>query len=214
MSAPTTSTRVDRVRIVGGIARGRPLTAPRGDATRPTTDRVRESMFATLGSRLGNRGWSGVKVLDLFAGSGALGLEALSRGASSAVFVERDRAATRVIAANIERVGLDGGRILARDAARIAGLDPQSAGVSEVPIDVLLCDPPYGEATDRVRGILESLIDHGWLADASEIVIERSARDADSPFPGAVSGRWTIVDQDRRTYGETSLWYGRVSSIA
>jgi 16S rRNA (guanine966-N2)-methyltransferase len=127
------------MRVVAGDARGRRLQAPPGRATRPTSDRVREAIFDVLGSLLAARGRTleGARVADLFAGSGALGIEALSRGAASAVFVESDRAAVATIRANLDATGFAGSHatVVATDVARwLRGADHQ---------DLVLCDPPY-----------------------------------------------------------------------
>lgn len=123
------------MRVIAGAAGGRPLRAPKGDRTRPTSDRVREAVFNALGSRLD---WAGVRVVDLFAGSGALGIEALSRGADSAVFVDHDPGARRTIAENLDVTGFTGrATVLAGDAvAAAAAFGPGS-------VDVAFCDPPY-----------------------------------------------------------------------
>src|SRR3990172_8994658 len=118
------------MRIVGGSCKGARVYAPRGSGTRPTSDKVREAIFAIVGSV------DGLRVLDLFAGSGALGLEALSRGAASAVFVESDPAAVRIIERNVEKLGLAGTRIVRSDALRYV------AAVEEA-YDLVFVDPPY-----------------------------------------------------------------------
>jgi 16S rRNA (guanine966-N2)-methyltransferase len=120
------------MRIIAGQWRGRPLVSPPGQATRPTADRVREALFSMLASRLGS--FEGLKVADLFAGSGALGLEALSRGAAHCVFVENDRAAVDAIRANLAALGASG-EVLARNAA--------NAALPDV-VDLAFLDPPYG----------------------------------------------------------------------
>jgi 16S rRNA (guanine966-N2)-methyltransferase len=120
------------MRIIAGRWRGRPLVAPPGEVTRPTADRVREALFSMLASRLGS--FEGLQVADLFAGSGALGLEALSRGAAHCVFVENDRAAIEAIRANIAALGASG-EVLARGAEHAA---------LPAPVDLAFLDPPYG----------------------------------------------------------------------
>ena len=121
------------MRVVAGSARGRRLVAPKGQATRPTADRVRESVFDILESR---GGVEGDRVLDLFAGTGALGIEALSRGAREAVFVEWDRDAATAIEANLRTTGLGPGRVVRRDVCSFLAADPG-------PFDLAFCDPPY-----------------------------------------------------------------------
>lgn len=157
------------MRIVAGEWRGRPLVAPEGMATRPTADRVRETLFSMLASRLGS--FEGLRVADLYAGSGALGLEALSRGAAFACFVDQDARAVAAIRANAQRLGAtDRCRVLARS---VAGLPP------EAPFDLLLADPPYdrGSGTAALASILES----GWAASGSWVVIETQRGDAVDP---------------------------------
>lgn len=187
-------------RVIAGAARGRRLAVP-PHGTRPTSDRVREAMFSALESQFAasGRSWSGVRVLDLFAGSGALGLEALSRGAATATLVERSRAAARVIAANVEVVGTDGANVLVRDVWRLAGQP-----VPAVPMDLCFADPPYDVAADRVGTLLAGLVGCGWLALGASVVVERPAADQASPLPES----WT--DVRRRAYGDTALWYGRI----
>jgi 16S rRNA (guanine966-N2)-methyltransferase len=137
------------MRVVAGSARGRRLVAPRGTATRPTSDRVRESVFDLLASR---GGVEGDRVLDLFAGTGAMGIEALSRGASEAVFVEWDRGAAAAIEANLRTTGLGPGRVVRRDVRTFLAGDPGR-------FDLAFCDPPYGydewdEVLERVPAAL------------------------------------------------------------
>ena len=179
-------------RIVAGTARGRRLRVPK-DGTRPTADRVREAMFASLDHLLG--GFAGRRVLDLFAGSGALGLEAASRGADQVVLVERNRAVAALIRQNATVVGAPGVRVVA------AGVTGYLAGPPE-PFDLVLADPPYATAAVEVAAILARLAD-GWLAPGAVVVVERASRDPELAWPaGYESVRHS-------TYGETTLWYGR-----
>jgi 16S rRNA (guanine966-N2)-methyltransferase len=189
-------------RIIAGAARGRRLAVP-GSGTRPTADRVREALFSALESEWAARGldWSDVDVLDLFAGTGALGLEAMSRGARSAHLVERSRAAASTLTANVAVVGRPGVEVVVRDAARVAELPVPVGGVG-----LVLADPPYDWAADRLASMLERLHGSGWISDEAVVVVERPARDPASPFPIA----WP--QPRRRTYGDTVLWYGRVAS--
>lgn len=184
-------------RIVAGRARGRRLAVPAGSVTRPTSDRVREAMFSTLTSLLGDL--SGAGVLDLFAGSGGLGLEALSRGASRCVLVERDRAVARVLRRNADAVGLDGAEIVTTDAAAYLARRPTTA------FDLVLLDPPYATATAEVVGLLEDLVAGSWLAEGGVVVLERGAREPEPQWPSALA-----LVRERR-YGETALWYLRES---
>jgi len=185
-------------RIIGGLARGRRLAVPpRG--TRPTSDRVRESMFSTVESRLlaDGTGWGAVDVLDLYAGSGALGLEALSRGARSVTLVESDRAAARVLRANEAAVGLPGGKVV---ESRVDALNRSGIGVTA---HLVLVDPPYDVPAQRVATELEALATAGAIAPDALIIVERPARDADPPLPSS----WVLLPE--RRYGDTVLWYGR-----
>jgi 16S rRNA (guanine966-N2)-methyltransferase len=157
------------MRIIAGEWRGRKLAAPEGMATRPTGDRVRETLFSMLVSRLGS--FDGLRVADLYAGSGALGLEALSRGAALACFVEQDQRALAAIRANIDSLGI-GGRtqILSRSAETLP---------SQQPFDLVFADPPYaaGSGTNAVRQILAC----GWVAPGSWIAIETERGEAVDP---------------------------------
>lgn len=187
------------MRIIAGLARGHRIDAP-ATGTRPTSDRVREALFSTVDSLAGS--WSGTRVLDLYAGSGALGLEALSRGARSAVLVERDRRAASVMRANVERTGLAEAHVLVADAAA-TGLH-QRIPADLRPVDRILVDPPYEVPAERVRTLLRGLVDAGCVAPGAWAVVERAARDDESPLP---EEGWDEVA--RRTYGDTALWYGR-----
>jgi 16S rRNA (guanine966-N2)-methyltransferase len=142
------------MRIIAGQWRGRPLVAPAGEATRPTSDRAREGLFSMLASRLGS--FEGLRVADLFAGTGALGLEALSRGAAYCTFVETDRAARDAIKVNIERLGADAtSDIRAQQAEHVA----------LAPCDLILMDPPYGAglAQAALANATAALAPGGWL---------------------------------------------------
>jgi 16S rRNA (guanine966-N2)-methyltransferase len=152
------------VRIVAGSCKGHRIQAPKGVVTRPTGDRVREAVFSLVGPV------EGAAVLDLFAGSGAMGLEALSRGAASCVFVERERAACRVIHANLERLGLSGATVVCRDVAG-ALRDEASRGAR---FHLVLVDPPYDEWETHAR-TLGGLLP-GVLVDDAIVVLETSAR--------------------------------------
>jgi 16S rRNA (guanine966-N2)-methyltransferase len=153
------------VRIIAGSRRGARIAAPKGDATRPTGDRVREAAFNLIGPV------DGASVLDLFAGSGAMGLEALSRGAERCVFVEQDRAACRTIDANLDKLRLTGATVLCQDAA-LALRQERAAGRR---YDLVLCDPPYG-ALPRLQPVLSDLLPH-VLAPDGLLVVESDARE-------------------------------------
>ncbi|ADB33824.1 methyltransferase [Kribbella flavida DSM 17836] len=180
-------------RIIGGAARGRRIGVPAGTGTRPTADRVREAMFSSLESEFGTL--LGLNVLDLYAGSGAVGLEALSRGAARAVLVEADRRAADVIAANIRVVGLPGATLLTRPAEKVA------QGDNPAPFDLVFADPPYRLETAELQDVLLALAERGWLADDAVVVIERGKRE---PWEWP-AGFAALRD---RKYGETRLWYG------
>lgn len=149
------------MRIIAGQWRGRKLVTPRGDATRPTADRTRETLFSMLTSRLGS--YEGLHVLDLFAGSGALGLEALSRGAAQCLFVEQDGEALRALRANIAT--LDARNLATVQAGSVTALGPARATA-----DLLLLDPPYGTGAGQVA--LDRMLRLGWIGPQSWIALE------------------------------------------
>lgn len=186
-------------RIIAGSAGGRRIAVPPA-GTRPTSDRVREALFSALDSEWRARGigWTDVSVLDLYAGSGALGLEALSRGASQAVLVERSRAAASILRANVAAVDLPGAVVLTRDVGQLPATPPPGE-----PATLVLADPPYDVAAGDIARILATLLESGWIAADAVVVVERPARDAGSPLPDS----W--IEDRRRAYGDTVLWYGR-----
>ena len=147
------------MRVIAGQWRGRPLIAPQGEATRPTADRVREALFSMLASRLGS--FEDLAVADLFAGSGALGIEALSRGAASCLFVEQDRAALDALRANLAKLGVKGDV----RAGSVMALPP-----APKPLDLILMDPPYGTGAGVVA--LDRLARLGWTGPHTWISIE------------------------------------------
>jgi 16S rRNA (guanine966-N2)-methyltransferase len=159
------------MRIIAGEWRGRVIEAPPGDATRPTADRVRETLFSMLTSRLGS--FEDLRVADLFAGSGALGLEALSRGAASATFVEKDAKAAAIIKRNADKLAAgDRIRVLSSSALVLPRSDP---------FDLVLADPPYaaGSGTQAVRAVAEA----GWLAPGGWMSVETGRGDSVDPGP-------------------------------
>ena len=174
------------MRIVGGALGGRRFAGPRGDATRPTSERVREA----VGSALEARGAiEGAHVIDLFAGTGALGLEALSRGAAFALFVDEGAEARGLIRANIERLGQTGRtKVFRRDATKLGPLDRFQ------PFTLVFCDPPYGKGLGEKA--LASALGGGWLADGAVVVLEEDA-DAEIAVPDG------FTEWDRRRYGDT-----------
>jgi 16S rRNA (guanine966-N2)-methyltransferase len=159
-------------RIIGGVAGGRRIAVP-ARGTRPTTDRVRESLFNIVTAR---RDLTGAAVLDLYAGSGALGLEALSRGAASALFVESDPRSAAVIARNIESLGLAGATL--RRGAVAAVL----AAGSPSPVDLVLADPPYDVENGEIESVLAALT--GWTHEGTLAVVERAANGVALTWPG------------------------------
>ena len=183
-------------RIIAGVARGRRLSVPPGTGTRPTSDRAREGLFATITALHGPL--TQASLLDLYAGSGAIGLEALSRGAGRVLFVESDPAAARMIRANMTAVGLPGGRLIA--ATVTAALRRGPGG--EPPFDVVVADPPYATSDDEVSAMLLGLHKDGWLAPGALLAIERASRSGPVPWPPGYS-----FDRSRR-YGEATFWYG------
>lgn len=150
------------MRIIAGDWRGRPLVAPKGDATRPTADRTREALFSMLVSRFGS--FEGLSVGDFFAGSGALGLEALSRGAASCLFVEQDRAAIDALKTNIAKLGAKGAEVR---QGSVLSLPPARA-----PLDLVMMDPPYASGAGSVA--LDKLGRLGWIGPATLVSIETS----------------------------------------
>ncbi len=189
-------------RIIAGAHGGRRLSAPAGAQTRPTSDRVREAFFSALDTMVDLRG---ARFADLYAGSGAVGLEALSRGATFALLVEADARAARVIRDNI--VALKAGasaRLITGKVAQVLALPPEGG-----PFDVVFADPPYAAPDDEVTELQQALMDNGWLAPDAVVVLERSTRTTVRGEPLSwVEG--ITADRSRR-YGETTLWYGRRS---
>lgn len=171
------------MRVIAGLAKGRRLLAPRGAGTRPMMDRAREGLFSSLGERV-----AGARVLDLYAGSGSLGLEALSRGAGGAVFVERSRAALAALRANVAAVGL-GGQVVAGD---VEAYLERAAG----PYDLVFVDPPYALPLASVESVLARL--PGLLVAGGTVVLHRRAGEGLGPPPGL-----TVID--RRRYGDTEI---------
>ncbi len=180
-------------RVIAGSARGRQLRVPPA-GVRPTGDRAREGLFNSLGSLTD---LTGARVLDLYAGSGAVGLEALSRGAVEAVFVESGPRVLPVLKANLAALGLPGGRVLAGSVPTVVDRPAPAA------FDVVFADPPYAVGTDVVLRVLAALTGRGWLAPGAVVVVERSSRDAVWEWPTPLTGL-----RDRR-YGEALLRYGR-----
>ncbi|WP_210496951.1 16S rRNA (guanine(966)-N(2))-methyltransferase RsmD [Microvirga antarctica] len=182
------------MRIVGGRLRGRSLAGPKSDAIRPTSDRLRESLFNVL-----QHGYddaiAGVRALDLFAGTGAMGLEALSRGAAFALFVDEGAEARSLIRENVEALGVGGEtRLFRRDATRLGAAAPVA------PFQLVFCDPPYGR--DLAPKALVSCADGGWLSPGALVVVEE-AQSAPLTLPAG------FVQLERRDYGDTQVVFGR-----
>lgn len=179
-------------RIIAGSAGGRRLSTPPGVGTRPTADRVREALF----SRLEHLGvMLGAEVLDLYAGSGALGLEAFSRGATSATFVEMNRSVAHVIRTNVRNLGFSPVRVVTQSVETFL---KASATVSA---NLVLMDPPYSVSEDKLEEALTLLADGGWLAPGALVVVERSSRSPEPKWPAGLEA-W-----EPRVYGETTMWF-------
>jgi 16S rRNA (guanine966-N2)-methyltransferase len=182
-------------RVIAGLAGGRRLKVPPA-GVRPTGDKARGALFNSLGSLLD---LDGAAVLDLYAGSGALGLEALSRGARSVLFVESGGGVLPVLRANLAAVGLPGGRVQAGSVPTVV------AGPAPEAYDLVLADPPYATPVAEVLAVLGSLVTGGWLAPDAVVVVERGRREEPWEWPTPLIGL-----RDRR-YGEAVLRYGRLS---
>ena len=185
-------------RVIAGSARGRRLKVPSGLTTRPTADRAREGLFSSLLSLLD---LEGARVLDLYAGSGALGLEALSRGAGSATLVESDPDAVAVLRANVEHLGFPAASVVAQPVERfLAGGSGAAGGAGEAEqqprYDLVLLDPPYELDLEPVLVQL-----HPWLAADAVVVAERRTRRSTFGWPAG------YAQVRERTYGEATLWY-------
>jgi len=181
-------------RIIGGTAGGRRLRTPAGAGTRPTSDRVREALF----SRLEHLDvLSGARVLDLYAGSGALGLEAASRGAASVLLVESDRAAATVARANVAMTRLPNVWVRAVTVDRVLVTGP---GPGEQ-VDLVFLDPPYDLGEESLADILRLLVTPRWLAGDALVVVERSARSPEPSWPPV------LEMAGERRHGETRLWF-------
>jgi 16S rRNA (guanine966-N2)-methyltransferase len=187
-------------RLIAGKAGGRRLRVPPGQGTRPTSDRAREGLFASLVSEFGDL--SHLRVLDLYAGSGAVGLEALSRGAARVLLVESDARAASVIKANIEAVALPGAAVAVDRVERLLGRPPDSGGY-----DLVFADPPYAVTDEVVARVLIQLT-VGWLSAGALVVVERATRSGPLDWPPGFS-----AGKSRR-YGEATFWYGWYGSGA
>jgi 16S rRNA (guanine966-N2)-methyltransferase len=184
-------------RIIAGQAGGRRLATAAGRSTRPTSDRTREGLFATVTAIRGEL--AGAAVLDLYAGSGAVGLEALSRGAADVLLVEADSRAARVITNNIAVVGLPGARLATGKVDRLLARGPEDG---TPPRDFVFADPPYAVSDEELGRVLEGLLERDWLVPGAIVALERSTRSGAPTWPAGYE-----YDRSRR-YGEATLWYG------
>jgi len=182
-------------RIVAGALGGRRLAAPTGGGTRPTSDRVREALFSTLEALTDI---DGCRFADLYAGSGAVGLEAASRGAAQVLLVESQPRPARVIRSNIATLGLDQVcRLVTTSVATVLAAGPGD------PYDVIFADPPYALGATELAAVTATLVQKGWLAPDGVLVLERATRSGE---PGPIEG---VTAERARRYGESTLWYFR-----
>lgn len=186
-------------RVIAGRAGGRRLAVPPGNGTRPTSDRAREGLLSTWQSLLGGP-LSGERVLDLYAGSGAVGLEALSRGASHTLLVEADARAARTIRENVKSLGLPGAEVRAGKAEQIV----QQPAPAQ-PYDIVFLDPPYRVTDHDLREILLTLRAEHWLVPEALVTVERSTRGGEFVWPPGFEA------VKARRYGEGTFWYGRAA---
>ncbi|WP_408896164.1 16S rRNA (guanine(966)-N(2))-methyltransferase RsmD [Nocardioides sp. R1-1] len=191
-------------RIIAGVAGGRRLQTPKGDLTRPTSDRVREALFSAI------EAWAGslhdLRFLDLYAGSGAIGLEAWSRGAAAVTLVESDRRTADLVRANARAVGCEVAEVVARS---VAGVLAEPARAS---YDVVFSDPPYPLEEAGLAGDLAALVAGGWLAAGALVVVERSRRSPEPTWPGGLE---PLAGKRRlKKYGETNLWFAEATGPA
>ena len=184
-------------RIIGGAAGGRRIAAPAGQQTRPTTDRVREALFSSIEAWCGSL--QGLRFLDLYAGSGAVGLEAWSRGAGVVTLVEVDRRTARLIEQNARTLGFDRAEVVAASVTATLTRPPSA------PYDVVFIDPPYHLEDEVVGQELAQLSGQDWLVPGAMVVVERASR---SPQPAWPEG---FTDTREKKYGETTLWYGHAA---
>lgn len=185
-------------RIIGGAAGGRRISTPRGMATRPTSDRVREALFSAIESWCGSL--QGLRFLDLYAGSGAIGLEAWSRGAGVVTMIEQDRRTAALITANAKDLGFAKADVRVGPVAGALNTPPAA------PYDIAFLDPPYPLESNAVDTALDALISNAWLVPGALVVLERSTRGAAPTWPDGV------VPMRSRRYGETVLWYGHAAN--
>ncbi|MFE3127864.1 16S rRNA (guanine(966)-N(2))-methyltransferase RsmD [Streptomyces hydrogenans] len=185
-------------RVIAGTAGGRRLAVPPGNGTRPTSDRAREGLFSTWEAL---HGIEGARVADLYAGSGAVGLEALSRGAVHALLVEADARAFRTVRENVRALGLPGAEARTGKAEQIV-----TGPAPAEPYDLVFLDPPYAVPDDELREILLTLRSGGWLSEDAVVTVERSTRGGSFGWPDG------FAPLRSRRYGEGTFWYGRAAS--
>ncbi|MFB6841072.1 16S rRNA (guanine(966)-N(2))-methyltransferase RsmD [Streptomyces sp. NPDC056361] len=185
-------------RVIAGTAGGRRLAVPPGNGTRPTSDRAREGLFSTWEAF---HGLDGARVADLYAGSGAVGLEALSRGAAHALLVEAEPRAAKTVRENIASLGLPGAELRTGKAEQIV-TGPAPAD----PYDLVFLDPPYAVSDAELREILLTLRSGGWLSEDALVTVERSTRGGEFGWPTG------FEPLRSRRYGEGTFWYGRAAS--
>jgi 16S rRNA (guanine966-N2)-methyltransferase len=184
-------------RIIAGRAGGRRLATPRGTTTRPTSDRVREALFSAIESWCGSL--EGLRFLDLYAGSGAVGLEAWSRGAGAVTLVEHDRRTSALVRSNATTIGFHGADVVTGSVTTALAANPVA------PYDVVFSDPPYPLEDQRVAADLTALVAQGWLVPGALVVVERSSRSLEPAWPEGLEG------ERSKKYGETALWYGHAT---
>ncbi|HEX6446531.1 MAG TPA: 16S rRNA (guanine(966)-N(2))-methyltransferase RsmD [Streptosporangiales bacterium] len=183
-------------RIVAGVAGGRRIAVPRDFSGRPTSERAREGLFATLYTLHGPL--DGARVADLYAGTGAVGLEAVSRGAAHALLVESDRRAAQALTKNARALGLDAAvSVVSGKVERLVAAPPAGG-----PYDVAFLDPPYHLPASELVGVLSAMSANGWFVPRAVVVVERSSRDEPFPWPERIE-----PDRSRR-YGDATFWYG------
>ena len=192
-------------RVIAGEARGRRLAVPGGRDTRPTSDRAREGLFATITSITGSL--AGARVLDLYAGSGAVGLEALSRGAGHVLLVESGARAARVIRENIGAIGLPGAEVITDRVERVLARGPARSRTGDR-YHIVFADPPYATSEAEVTRMLSALAENGWLAPGALVIVERATRSGSLNWPDG------FVPARARRYGEATFWYGHVPRTA
>ncbi|QKW09429.1 16S rRNA (guanine(966)-N(2))-methyltransferase RsmD [Streptomyces sp. NA04227] len=188
-------------RVIAGRAGGRRIAVPPGTGTRPTSDRAREGLFSTWSSLLGGS-LDGERVLDLYGGSGAVGLEALSRGAAHALLVESDARAVRTIRDNVRSLQLPGAEVRAGKAEQVV-----TGAAPEEPYTLAFLDPPYAVPDQELAEILLTLRAGGWLAEEALVTVERSTRNGTFPWPEG------FEELRARRYGEGTFWYGRAAAV-